>query len=158
MYRRIPMQKCDFTKVEVTLLHGCFPLNWPNIRRTHSLENTSLWPLLYIWQSIKKMPGGICQFKVKMKKPQSYTESNVRAKNLLLYSHCSLHFPFQCCTETMVGFLVENSVSHCVNRSLINIECGDRGNCRGVTLVLSTIVGRCKICSKLIIKTLERRN
>ena len=111
------------------------------------------------------MPGGICQFKVKIEKPQSPTKSNVTPKNLLLYSHCSLNSPFQCCTVAIVGFLVENSDSHSVNRSLINIECGDRGliniecgDCRGVTLVLSTIVGRCKICSKLTIKTLEQRN
>ena len=30
-FRRIPIQKCDFSRVELTLLHGCSPVNWLDI-------------------------------------------------------------------------------------------------------------------------------
>ena len=43
---RIPMQKCDFNITEVTLLHGCSPVNCLNILRTPFLKNTSVWLLL----------------------------------------------------------------------------------------------------------------
>ena len=29
--RRIPIEKCDFSRVELTLLHGCSPVNWLNV-------------------------------------------------------------------------------------------------------------------------------
>ena len=86
------------------------------------------------------MPAGIYLFKVKIEKQQSRAKFNAKSINLLSYPHCSLYPPFQCCRVAIVGFLVPNSVSQCVNRSLINLEWGDRGDCRGVTLVLSTIV------------------
>ena len=86
------------------------------------------------------MPAGIHLFIVKIERLLSRTKSNVTSKNLLLYPHCSLYPPVQCCRVALVGFLVVNSVSHCVNRSLIDIEWGDRGDCKGLTLVLSTIV------------------
>ena len=39
IYRRIPIQKCDFSRVELTLLHGYSPVNWLNLehlsRKTH---------------------------------------------------------------------------------------------------------------------------
>ena len=31
IYRRIPIQKCDFSRVELTLLHGSSPINWRNV-------------------------------------------------------------------------------------------------------------------------------
>ena len=34
------MQKCYFNKVDVTVLHGCSPVNWLNIRKTPFLKNT----------------------------------------------------------------------------------------------------------------------
>ena len=30
IFRRIPIQKCDLSRVELTLLYGCSPLNWLN--------------------------------------------------------------------------------------------------------------------------------
>ena len=30
-FRRISIQKCDFSRVELTLLHGCSPVNWLNV-------------------------------------------------------------------------------------------------------------------------------
>ena len=32
------MQKCHFSKVEVTPLHGCSPVNWINFRGTPLLK------------------------------------------------------------------------------------------------------------------------
>ena len=31
IYRRIAIQKCDFSRVELALLHGCSPVNWLNV-------------------------------------------------------------------------------------------------------------------------------
>ena len=31
IYRRIPIQKCDFSRAELTLLHGCSPVNRLNV-------------------------------------------------------------------------------------------------------------------------------
>ena len=31
IFRRILIQKCDFSRVELTLLHGCSPVNWLNV-------------------------------------------------------------------------------------------------------------------------------
>ena len=31
IYRRIPIQKCDFSRAQLTLLHGCSPVNWLNV-------------------------------------------------------------------------------------------------------------------------------
>ena len=41
-----------YNKVEITLLHGCSPVNWLNIRRTTSSKITSRWLLIYIWKWI----------------------------------------------------------------------------------------------------------
>ena len=42
IYRRTSMPKCDFNKVaEITLWHGCFPVNFLHIFRTAFLKNTS---------------------------------------------------------------------------------------------------------------------
>ena len=41
-----------YNKVEITLLHGCSPVNWLNIRRITSLKITSRWLLIYIWKWI----------------------------------------------------------------------------------------------------------
>ena len=86
------------------------------------------------------MPAGIQLFIVKIERLLSRTKSNVTSKNPVLYPHCSLYPPVQYCRVALVAFLVANSVSHCVNRSLIDIEWGDRVDYKGVTLVLSTIV------------------
>ena len=80
IYRRTPMAKCDFVKValhkfsgehpcrsvisiklliEITLRHGCFPLNLLHIFRTPFTRNTSEWPLLperLIKRSFRKHP------------------------------------------------------------------------------------------------------
>ena len=53
LYRRTPMTKCDFKKVaknsfiEITLQHGCSPVNLLHIFRTHFPKNTSQGLLLY---------------------------------------------------------------------------------------------------------------
>ena len=31
IYRGISIRKCDFSRVELTLLHGCSPINWLNV-------------------------------------------------------------------------------------------------------------------------------
>ena len=52
IYRRTPMPKCDFNKValatliEITLRHGCCPVNLLHIFRTPFYKNTSGWLLL----------------------------------------------------------------------------------------------------------------
>ena len=52
IYRRTPMPKCDFNKVgnfiEITLRHGCSPVNLLHISRTSFPRNPSGWLLLYI--------------------------------------------------------------------------------------------------------------
>ena len=55
IYRRTPMPKCDFNKVgllcnfiEITLWHGCSPVNLLHIFRTPFTKNTSGRLLLYI--------------------------------------------------------------------------------------------------------------
>ena len=42
------MRKCDFNKaaIEITIRHGCFPVNLLHIFRTPFLKNTSGWLLL----------------------------------------------------------------------------------------------------------------
>ena len=40
------MSKCDFNKVEITLRHGCSPVNLLHVFRTPFLKNTSEWLLL----------------------------------------------------------------------------------------------------------------
>ena len=109
IYRTKPMQKCAFNKVEVTLLHGCSPVDWLNIRRTPFLKNTFGWLFLYIWKWIQYMPAGICLYKVKMKRLQSRTKSNVKPINLLWYSHWSFYLPLQGCRVVIVGSFLENS-------------------------------------------------
>ena len=55
MYRRKPMPKCNFNKVacnfiEITLRHGCSPINLLHIFRTVFPKNTSgglLVPLIF---------------------------------------------------------------------------------------------------------------
>ena len=51
IYRKTSMSKCDFNKValqlfEITLRHGCSPVNLLHIFRTPFLKNTSGWMLL----------------------------------------------------------------------------------------------------------------
>ena len=50
IYGRTNMMKCDFNKVEIaleiTLRHGCSPVNLLHIFRTTFLKNTSGWLLL----------------------------------------------------------------------------------------------------------------
>ena len=53
IYRRPPMPKCNFIKlqsnfIEITLRHGCFPVNLLHIFRTPFPRNTSEWLLLVI--------------------------------------------------------------------------------------------------------------
>ena len=31
IYREVPIKKCDFSRVELTLLHGRSPVNWLNV-------------------------------------------------------------------------------------------------------------------------------
>ena len=57
--------------------------------------------------------------------------------------------PFQYFRLAIVGALVENSASHCLRRLLINIEWGDRGDCKNVTLVSATIVWKLKTPKKV---------
>ena len=40
------MPKCDCNFIEITLRHGCFPVNMLHIFRTSFLKNTSIWLLL----------------------------------------------------------------------------------------------------------------
>ena len=46
IYRRTPMPKCDFD-IEITLRHGCSPVNLLHIIRTPFLKNTSGRLLLF---------------------------------------------------------------------------------------------------------------
>ena len=51
IYRRTPMLKCDFNKVacnfiDITLQHGCSPVNLLHIFRTPFLKNTCAAPFL----------------------------------------------------------------------------------------------------------------
>ena len=50
IYRRTAMPKCDFNKVaiEITLRHGCSPVNLLHLFRTPFPKNTSEWLLLVI--------------------------------------------------------------------------------------------------------------
>ena len=57
--------------------------------------------------------------------------------------------PFQCCRLAVVGVLAGNSTPRCLSHSLINIKWGDMEDCRGVTLVLSTIVWKLKNPTKV---------
>ena len=41
IYRRTPMPKCDFNKVEIALRHGCSTVNLLHIFRTSFQQNTS---------------------------------------------------------------------------------------------------------------------
>ena len=41
IYSRTPMPMCNFNKVEITLRHGCSPVNLLYISRTFFLKNTS---------------------------------------------------------------------------------------------------------------------
>ena len=42
IYRRIPVQKCDFSRVELSLLYGCFPVNWLNLEQEKDKPETDL--------------------------------------------------------------------------------------------------------------------
>ena len=89
---------------------------------------------------------------------QNWTKPNVTLKILLAYSHGPPPppppphrplAPFQCCRLAVVGALAENSASLCLSHSLINIEWGNREDCRGVTLVLSPIAWKLKTVTKV---------
>ena len=54
IYRRTPMPKCDFNKVEITLRHGCSPVNLLHIFRTPCPRNTSKWLLVRFQNEGKK--------------------------------------------------------------------------------------------------------
>ena len=71
---------------------------------------------------------------------ESWAKPNKTPKNLLFIFPLPFFLPVQCCRLMVVGALVENSASRCLSHSLINIEWRDRGDCRSVTLILSTIV------------------
>ena len=51
IYSRTPMPKCDFkllcNVIEITLQHGCSPVNLLHISRTPFPWNMSVWPLLF---------------------------------------------------------------------------------------------------------------
>ena len=49
IYSRTPMPKCAFNKVasQISLRHGCSPINLLHIFRTLSYNKTSGWLLLY---------------------------------------------------------------------------------------------------------------
>ena len=49
IYRRTPMPKCYFDKVEISLRHGCSPANVLHIFRTPFPRNTSGWLLLLLF-------------------------------------------------------------------------------------------------------------
>ena len=54
IYRRTPMPKCDFSKVqsnfiEISLLHRCFPVNLLHIFRPPFPKNTSGWMLFSLF-------------------------------------------------------------------------------------------------------------
>ena len=58
IYRRAPMTKCNFNQfssnfIEITLWHGCSPVNLLHIFRTSFLKNTSGWLLVDIVLSEK---------------------------------------------------------------------------------------------------------
>ena len=75
-----------------------------------------------------------------VKKLQSLARPNVTPKNLFFMLLLPPFPPIQCCRLVAAGTLAENSASHCFKHSLINIEWGNRGDCRNVTLILSTFV------------------
>ena len=47
IYRRMPMQKCDYNKVEVTLLHGCFLVNLVGYKRELNVDLVSTYRMLF---------------------------------------------------------------------------------------------------------------
>ena len=51
IYRRTPTPKCDLQSnfIEITLRHGCSPVNLLHIFRTPFLKNTSEWVPLYFF-------------------------------------------------------------------------------------------------------------
>ena len=59
IYRRSPMPKCDFNKaasnfIEITLWHGCSPVNLLHNFRTPFTKNTSGWLLLLFFIRVNK--------------------------------------------------------------------------------------------------------
>ena len=62
IYRRTPMPKCNFNKVallcnfiEITLRHGCYPVNLLHIFRTPFPRNISGWLILdFVFQVISE--------------------------------------------------------------------------------------------------------
>ena len=65
------MQMCDFNKGEVTLLHGCSPVNCLNICRTPFLKNSS-GCLLRVYESEYSicLTAYVKLFSVKIVKPE----------------------------------------------------------------------------------------
>ena len=53
IYRRTPMPKCDFNNVaiEITLRHGCFPVNFLHIFRTYFQNIFSEVFLKQLWRT-----------------------------------------------------------------------------------------------------------
>ena len=69
IYRKSSMSKCDFNKValqlfEITLRHGCSPVNLLHIFRTPFLKNTSgrlLLKVIFIWSVHHRDIAFLCQ-------------------------------------------------------------------------------------------------
>ena len=49
IYRGTPIQKCDFSRVELTLRHGFSPVNWLNVE--HLLEK-HLWVTAFVYMEV----------------------------------------------------------------------------------------------------------
>ena len=115
------------------------------------INNLSLWLFLWLAYSLSNfnlLESHIAQF-------QSWTKPYVTPKNLFLCFHFPPFSPIPCCRVAIVGYLVENPVSRCVIQHWMK----GQGDCRSVTLVLSTTVWKLKKCKKgLLMKTIKRKS
>ena len=75
LFRRISIQKCDFSRVELTLLHGCSPVNWLNVEHPEVFIEKHLWVTASVygseysrWKRIQQMQAGIQLFRVDIEK------------------------------------------------------------------------------------------
>ena len=61
IYRKTPMPKCDFSNFfEITLRHGCFPVNLLHIFRTPLLKNTTASAWRSSWTSYVLYTFNLC--------------------------------------------------------------------------------------------------
>ena len=92
IYRRTPILKCDINKVEsnfieITLWHGCFPVNLLHICRTPFPRKISVWLILFVHVSLfpKVYPGSTQTSKI-----ESFAKTIYKAKPLNIVGKLSV--------------------------------------------------------------------